>query len=128
MVWEQTIFYARDKSGKGTVLIGNSKKSFFKQVTFKLRNEGVGVRFVLCMHGGGKGMFQAKKNIWETFEGAKKQAPYRNQKKQRVSPSEIANTKPEQVGRAVVIIKQVLAGHIHGVGFYKKKQKVIGEI
>lgn len=71
MVWKQTIFYAIEKSGKGTVLIGNSKKSFFKQVTFKLRNEGVGVRFVLCMHGGGKGMFQAKKNIWKPLREEK---------------------------------------------------------
>lgn len=83
MVLEQTIFYAREKSGKGTVLIGNSKKSFFKQVTFKPRNEGVGGRFVLCVHGGGKGMFQAKKNIWKTLDGAKSRNLRGTEKKQK---------------------------------------------
>lgn len=71
MVWEQTIFYAREKSGKGTVLIGNSKKSFFKQVTFKLRNEGVGVRFAW----GRQRHVSGKEEHLGNLRGSRKQAP-----------------------------------------------------
>lgn len=50
-------------------------------------------------------MFQAKKNIWETLEGAGSRHLRGTKIKQRVSPSEIANIKPKQVGRVVATIK-----------------------
>ena len=65
------------------------------------------------VHGGGEDVFQAKKNIWETLEGAKCRKLRGNKRK---------TYKTEQVGRVGCNNnKYRLTGHTQGVGFYKKE-------